>query len=189
MNLSMLLILKISLNVQNKNKYISNNNMKWMICQVIHDQTIDKSEFILLLEELKEAVPITFSTIKKIEIDPEEFDLSRNQINGQELLNYYISTEREKFVFITNFDLYVPSRNFVFGLAVKNAGCIISFNRLHSHAMIYKETLHEIGHLLGLSHCNNNCIMQYSNSYTEALAKPAKFCDTCELQLTQLIKT
>jgi len=73
--------------------------------------------------------------------------------------------------------------NFVFGLATQFYGAIVSFYRLENLEMKIKESIHECGHVLGLGHCTNDCVMQYSNTLDEALQKPDYICNTCAEKL------
>ncbi|MCD6474436.1 MAG: hypothetical protein J7K47_06010 [Thermoplasmata archaeon] len=54
--------------------------------------------------------------------------------------------------------------------------------------LIPKEVVHGVGYIFGLSHCKNYCVMQFSNSVMEAIAKPDILCEKCEKNL-QCIKT
>jgi len=44
---------------------------------------------------------------------------------------------------------------------------------------VLKEAVHEIGHTFGLKHCENNCVMQFSESITYVDNKPLQFCTDC----------
>jgi archaemetzincin len=88
-------------------------------------------------------------------------------------------------------DLYVPSLNFVFGLAAEEIGAaIVSSHRLKEEdaeivvARIAKETIHEVGHLEGMAHCTNErCVMWFSNTLAETDRKKAEFCSKCSARL------
>jgi archaemetzincin len=46
-----------------------------------------------------------------------------------------------------------------------------------------KETVHELGHTLGLGHCMRwSCVMRFSNSIFDTDKKQSFFCDQCYLQ-------
>ncbi len=90
-------------------------------------------------------------------------------------------------------DLYVPSLNFVFGLAdPRQKTCIISLARLDPQfyslpadppllrQRALKEAVHELGHCLGLGHCPDpNCIMFFSNTLADTDRKGPGFCPRC----------
>jgi len=89
---------------------------------------------------------------------------------------------------ITEKDLYSGNLNFVFGLAsMMRKAAVISVARLRSDdypkfflERTIKETIHEIGHLLGLQHCNHKeCVMHLSNNMFDTDMKDKKYCELC----------
>ena len=84
-------------------------------------------------------------------------------------------------IWIVDKDIYVDKMNFVFGIAWQRKA-IVSTYRLPDE-IIPKEVVHEVGHIFGLEHCRNHCVMQFSNSLTEAMAKPSKLCNECKRKL------
>jgi len=102
----------------------------------------------------------------------------RRQYNAELLLDYFV--KKYGFVFVlTDEDIYVEGLNFVFGLASPYRGCILSTYRLRREDRIKKDVLHEMGHVFGLKHCNNYCVMQFSNSVLELDLKPDFYCERC----------
>ena len=87
----------------------------------------------------------------------------------------------------------MPELNFVFGEAhPAQHSCIISLARLgysYQGAPVprnvfleraLKEAIHEIGHVLGLGHCNHRtCVMFFSNSIRDTDTKLRTFCPSC----------
>jgi archaemetzincin len=52
---------------------------------------------------------------------------------------------------------------------------------------VEKETLHELGHILGLEHCPNpRCVMSFSNSIYDVDRKEARFCEMCKKKLVSM---
>jgi len=50
-----------------------------------------------------------------------------------------------------------------------------------------KEAVHELGHLLGLPHCDNpRCIMFFSNTLADTDRKGPGFCPACRGKLPQM---
>jgi archaemetzincin len=101
---------------------------------------------------------------------------------------------------ITDVDLYAPWLNFVFGLAdPRSRSAIISITRLRPEfygqpadpglfrLRVLKEAIHELGHLLGLSHCRRPaCVMFFSNSLADTDRKGPGFCEDCRGKLRNI---
>jgi len=130
-------------------------------------------------------------------IPREAYNSSRRQHHSTHILakvsNYARSVEAEHVLGVTEADLYVPTLNFVFGEAQRPGRvAIVSLFRLKPefygepsnnqlfHERALKESVHEIGHTLGLGHCQNPlCIMFFSNSIRDTDRKRAEFCEKC----------
>ncbi|MHA1515666.1 MAG: hypothetical protein ACTSPF_09040, partial [Candidatus Heimdallarchaeaceae archaeon] len=54
--------------------------------------------------------------------------------------------------------------------------------------MKIKESVHECGHILGLGHCKEVCVMQYSKNLEEAILKPPYLCWKCKMLLKETEK-
>ncbi len=119
------------------------------------------------------------------------FDAARRQWRAEALLRRCVqplASPDTWTVGLTSKDLYVPSLNFVFGLALSERGvAIVSSYRLGEDdedvvvERIAKETIHEVGHLAGAAHCNDpGCVMWFSNTLAETDRKAAGFCADCK---------
>jgi len=103
----------------------------------------------------------------------------------------------EKNVAVTPVDLFYRQRNYVFGLAyLDGRGCVVSTHRLQTSSdggfsqrsatdifadRVRKEVVHEIGHTLGLEHCENNrCAMSFSPQVAEVDRKEETLCGSCQ---------
>lgn len=94
-------------------------------------------------------------------------------------------SEDEIIVALTEEDLYLPSQNFVFGQA-NSVGktAIISLLRLRpeyyglpedvnlAKDRLFSVTLHQIGHVLGLRNCENECVMRSAASVNDVDKRP-----------------
>jgi archaemetzincin len=95
---------------------------------------------------------------------------------------------------VTDFDLYKTSHQFIFGDASEEQRvAVVSLHRLRCDfygeradpnllfQRALKESVHDLGHALGLKHCfNARCAMYFSNSIYDTDNKLSHFCDTCE---------
>ncbi len=119
-----------------------------------------------------------------MEIPSWTYNTKREQYYAPALL----SLLKEKIsVWIVDDDIFTDGMNFIFGLAEKGKKAIVSAYRLGSSEMIEKEVIHEVGHVFGLFHCKNECVMQFSNSLMEAKKKPSWLCEECQKKLRDKI--
>jgi archaemetzincin len=98
---------------------------------------------------------------------------------------------------IADVDLYVPSLNFVLGQAdFYDKVAVISLTRLRQEYYdlpedeklfkdrALKESVHELGHTYGLTHCSDpKCVMYFSNSLKDTDIKSHNFCSECKYKL------
>ena len=126
------------------------------------------------------------------------YNSRRNQVDIRDLINNFRKVNKPKpnvidIIFIDR-DLYIDGRSYIFSathLATKTI--TISIFRL-AYALnlgvdegrslfrerIYKELIHEIGHLIGLDHCmNETCVMSFSPDIPHLDRKLPMLCSVC----------
>ena len=108
------------------------------------------------------------------------YNSERKQYDAAALLENLVRVKHGDIaLWIIDQDIYCKDMAYIFGYALAQYGAILSTSRLDSAELVQKEAVHETGHALGLKHCTNRCLMQFSNSLEEARLKPMKLCEHC----------
>jgi archaemetzincin len=143
--------------------------------------TPDSEEFKqIVAKNLKEVYGVTVVDRGVIDVYEGAYNIKRLQYDAQGLLDYLVrSMTSEHALWIVGEDIYYDSLNFVMGLAMYHLAGVVSTYRLDSPGMVAKECVHEAGHVLGLDHCKNNCVMRFSSSIEDAVKKPNVLCARC----------
>lgn len=143
-----------------------------------------KSDNSYIIKRIEEIYPITVVQKGFLEIPLYLYNAKRKQYYAPALLALL---KEEISIWIVNCDIYLNGMSFVFGLAEKGKKAIVSIYRLNSKEMVEKEVIHEVGHAIGLSHCEDKCVMQFSNSLSEAQRKPSLHCERCQKKIRDKI--
>lgn len=132
------------------------------------------------------------------ELPEDAYDAGRDQYRAELFIELASRVGAgDKNIAVTSEDLYYRRRNYVFGLAYLDGnGSVVSTYRLQTSSdggistrsaedvfsdRVRKEVIHEVGHTLGLDHCENNrCVMNFSPTVREVDVKEEHLCGTCQ---------
>ncbi len=139
--------------------------------------------------------------ILQTNLDPQfAFHAERQQYHSSEILHRmqsYVADGAWRILGITSFDLYIPILTFVFGEAQMGGPCaVVSAHRLaeefyglpadpeRQRKRLIKEAVHEVGHTLDLTHCEDySCAMAPSHAVEWIDLKEAALCSNCQSQV------
>jgi archaemetzincin len=131
-------------------------------------------------------------------MDPQfAFHPERQQYHSSEILQRmqtYAADGAWRVLGVTTFDLYIPILTFVFGEAQMGGPCaLVSAHRLGDEfyglpsdpgllrTRLIKEAVHEVGHTLDLTHCDDySCAMAPSHAVEWIDLKEPALCSDCQ---------
>jgi len=153
-----------------------------------------------LLAELRDSLSRIFLVrCELLAAEPEPrfaFNLTRQQYLSTEILAQMVKRNTptaSRLLAVTLVDLYIPILTFVFGEAQLLGNCaLVSAHRLRQEfyglpanstlfrERLLKEAVHELGHTLTLSHCEDyQCVMSPSHGVEWIDLKSSSFCSGC----------
>jgi archaemetzincin len=153
-----------------------------------------------LLKDLRPAVEEILCVpckVLPVRIDPEfAFHGERQQYDSSEILQRmqtFLTADSWRMLGIAAVDLYIPILTFVFGEAQVSGPCaVLSAHRLRQefygfppdHKLfrqrLIKEAVHELGHTLSLTHCDDyRCVMASSHAVEWIDLKESALCAAC----------
>ena len=137
-----------------------------------------------------------------VPLSPRHFIKERGQYLADGLLDEFstvVPMPGTLLLGITEADLFSPGMNFVFGIANRGRALVSSY-RLRPEffgqeldpkvfrGRVLTEAVHELGHALGLHHCEYpGCVMYFSNWIGDTDRKGPGFCFRCARTLERLM--
>ena len=165
---------------------------------------VDQALLSMLDEDLPEIFSMEVEVYSALPLGPEHYAKERGQYLADGLLDEFASmvpVAGTLLLGITEADLFSSGMNFVFGIANRGRALISSF-RLRPEFLgqepnpkvfrrrILIEAVHELGHALGLPHCEYpGCVMYFSNWIGDTDRKGPGFCFRCARTLERMMAT
>jgi len=126
-----------------------------------------------------------------VERPVDAYDARRKQWSSSRILDWLARVgPGGRVLGVTDVDLFIPILTFVFGEAQLNGrAALVSTARLAEPGLpdervvlerLAKESVHEVGHVFGLLHCDTPvCVMGRSSSVRDVDKKRGELCPTC----------
>ena len=160
-----------------------------------------------LLKDIAPALADAFRVpcrILEARLDPKfAFHAERQQFHSSEILHAMQPYARGawRVLGVAAVDLYIPILTFVFGEAQLGGPCaVVSFHRLMQEfyglpqdlelltARLIKESVHEVGHTVDLTHCEDySCAMAPSHAVEWIDVKEATLCPNCQSRALEAV--
>jgi archaemetzincin len=162
--------------------------------------TVDPLPLTWLKEDIPQILPVKVEEFPPLPLSPRHFQKERNQYLADGLLADLAPLRPSGTVLgITGADLFSGRMNFVFGVACTGRALISTF-RLRPefygnppNLKVYRwrvmtEAIHELGHALGLPHCEYpGCVMYFSTWIGDTDRKGPEFCFRCRKRIERLV--
>lgn len=138
--------------------------------------------------------------LKGMRVPVEAYNETRNQYYARIILSKLErvkANQRETVVGICEEDIYLPAKHFIIGYSdeLSNTAVVSLFHLRQEfyglpederqvYPRLYKEAVHHLGHLHGISSCTNpKCIHFGTREMSDIDEKTLRFCDNCQRQL------
>lgn len=150
--------------------------------------------------ELAKEFLVPCETVAPVPDPSYAFDPARQQYYSTQILAELAARPLAKgtrLLGIVSSDLFIPILTFVFGEAQLQGACaVVSTFRLRQefyglpsnlallHERLLKESAHELGHTLGMPHCDDySCVMAPSHGVEWIDLKRSSFCQSCRMKM------
>lgn len=155
---------------------------------------------------VEQQLPFRTRRLPAMALPPGAHDPQRDQYDSTVMLRAALDLcprDATRLLVVTEQDLFIPMLTFICGQAqLDGTAAIVSLARLRPEFFglparrsllvdrYLKETLHELGHTFGLTHCADTaCVMSLSVKIAHIDQKRAEFCHSCDVRLAEKLNT
>jgi predicted Zn-dependent protease len=144
-------------------------------------------------QTLREHFPVNVIPAAALEPTILAFDTARGQYDAvyllrelpeYDLFRVFGSIELPLAIWLVNEDISYTNHDYLYGATLRNLA-VVSAARTGFGENLHKEVCHETGHLFGLEHCRNACVMSTSSERRQLAAKPLQLCSVCYGRVTK----
>jgi archaemetzincin len=128
-------------------------------------------------QALSDIFPVKTIIAASLEPTKNSFDTARGQFDAAYLLRE-IPDDGALALWVVDVDISYHGYGYLYGVSRGNLA-VVSSARTGSVENLRKEACHEVGHLFGLAHCSNTCLMRTSRDLRELEEKPLRLCFSC----------
>jgi archaemetzincin len=167
---------------------------------------VDDTLLPLLQADLQKQLNLPVKVLGNMPVPEGSYERSRNQYHSTKILKEIlveVPTDAMKILGLIDKDLCIPILTFVFGEAqLGGMASVVGFSRLRQdfyglpadndifYERIRKESLHELGHNFGLTHCQEReCVMYLSNTVRDVDQKGITYCQDCDSAISRRIES
>lgn len=171
---------------------------------LVNFENVENSTINLVKNTLSNHFHIKEIIVEKAPLPEVAYYKPRNRYRAEKLIKYLKDTySSDKVIAITHKDISTTTRNHedwgIMGLAYRSGkSCIVSTFRIkknikseaHFNERLNKVILHEFGHTLGLSHCENSkkCLMRDAQGKVSTVDEVYGYCKKCQSKIKNYLK-
>jgi len=135
---------------------------------------------------------------QKIEL-PDSYDPVKKQYNAASFFAEANYPDYDSLLLVTDTDMYFGPLNYVFGHYNENKG-LVSLRRIDPtwdarddpqafRDRLLNESVHQLGHTLGLAHCKKDCVMSHVSDVIDIDRRTNNFCNPCSKTVEKHFKS
>ena len=153
--------------------------------KIYYSENVDDSYIDSVINKLKEVYGLNFRIVGLRIPRHEAKGVLEGTYDGRKLLQNMLLDGISLFLWIIDAPISVEG-NLVYGYAKALKGAIITTNAIEYPALVAKLAIHYVGVIIGLTHCNNKCVMRNIDCFQELIDLPSTLCQTCTLRYRKI---
>lgn len=170
-----------------------------MILAIVPVGTIRGSVLNTIKYEITNHIPYE-KVVREQKINlPDSYDPVKKQYNADSFFSETEASEHDSLLLVADTDMYLGPMDYVFGHYKGKSG-IVSLRRIDPswddrddpqtfRNRLINESVHQLGHTFGLSHCKKKCVMKNVSDVIDVDRRSIGFCPACSKTLEKHFKS